>query len=370
MFLTIKAKLITTDEQKLSLLKTMEKFNEACDYISEFAFRNHVFGKATLQKNIYYTVRQNFWLSAQMAIRAIGKVADSYRIDKSCMHKFEKHGAIVYDERISSYRNAETISILTLDGRTDVKIRHGDYRKFDPDQIRGQADLIYKDGNFYLMTVVDYSEEDIVPTTGVIGVDFGIVNIATTSDGKVYSGKKCADTRKKYAKIKAKLQKVKTWNAKKHLKRISGIERRFKRDVNHCISKDIVNDAKGTNRSIALEELTGIRERTTVSYKNISNKKDKYIAKNTNDNKSKWAFRELRFFIEYKAKLAGVLMHLVDPSYTSQMCSVCGHTSRDNRKTQADFVCCACGHSENADYNASKNIAFRAVINQPIALCQ
>ena len=369
MLLTIKSKLITTDEQKCSLLKTVEKFNEACDYISEFAFRNRVFGKFTLQKNIYYTVRQNFGLSAQMAIRAIGKVAESYKVDKKVQHEFEKHGAIVYDQRVLSYHDAETISILTLDGRTDVKIKYGSYSKFELDKIRGQADLIYKNGNFYLMIVVILPEEEISVPTEVIGVDLGTVNIATTSDGKVYSGQKCQEVRKKYAKIKSELQKVGTWDAKKHLKRISGRERRFKRDVNHCISKELVQDAKGTNRSIALEELTGIRERTTVSYKKISSKKDKYIAKNTNDNKSKWAFRELRFFIDYKAKLAGVLVQFVDPAYTSQMCSVCGHTSRENRKTQADFVCCACGYSENADYNASKNIASRAVVNQPIALC-
>lgn len=370
MLLTVKAKLMTTDEQKCSLLKTMEKFNEACDYISEFAFRNRVFGKVNLQKNIYYTVRPNFGLSSQMAIRAIAKVSESYRVDKKVQHEFEKHGAIVYDQRILSYRNAETISILTLDGRTDVNIIHGYNRKFDLAQIKGQADIIYKNNTFYLMIVIDYPEEDIVHTTETIGVDLGIFNVATTSDGKVYSGKKCAEIRTRYAKIKSTLQKVGTWDAKKHLKKISGRERRFKLDVNHCISKELVNDAKGTNRSISLEELTGIRERTTVSYKKISDKKSKYIAKNTNDGKSKWAFGELRFFIEYKAKIAGVPVYFVDPAYTSQMCSVCGHTSRENRKTQADFVCCNCGHSENADYNASKNIALRAAVNQPIALYQ
>jgi putative transposase len=357
MLLTIKAKLITTEEQKISLLKTMEKFNEACDYISEFAYKNRVFGKVAIQKGCYYDVREKFGLSAQMVVRAIGKVSESYKVDKSCIHEFDKHGAIVYDERILSYRDAETISIWTLGGRTDVKIRYGEYRKLDYNRVKGQADLIYKNGVFYLMIVVDLPEEEINEPTEVIGVDFGIINLATTSDGKVYSGKKCTETRTKYAKIKAILQKVGTWDAKKHLKKISGRERRFKRDVNHCISKELVNDAKGTNRSIALEELTGIRERTTVR-------------KAQREGHSKWAFRELRSFIEYKAKIAGVLIQFIDPRNTSRQCSVCGYTDKKNRKTQADFVCCACGHSENADYNASKNIALRAVVNQPIALCQ
>lgn len=56
---------------------------------------------------------------------------------------------------------------------------------------------------------------------------------------------------------------------------------------------------------------------------------------------------------------------VVDPACTSQRCLVCWYTQRENRKTQAGFVRLACGHSENADVNAAKNIAFR---NQPNAL--
>jgi IS605 OrfB family transposase len=356
MLLTVKSKLITTEEQKSSLLETMEKFNEACDYISEFAYKNRVFGKIIIQKNLYYNIREQFSLSAQMAIRAIGKVTESYKIDKSCMHEFEKHGAIVYDPRILTFKTADKITILTLKGRIEVSIKYGGYRELDYNRVQGQADLIYKNGVFYLMIVVELPDADPIDVDGTIGVDLGITNLATTSDGKVYSGKKCNDVRAKYAKIKAILQKIGTWNAKKHLKKISGRERRFKKDVNHCISKELVNSAKDTNCSIALEDLTGIRERTTVR-------------KAQRDKHSKWAFSELRSFIEYKAKLLGVLVVLVDPRNTSRQCSVCGYTSKNNRKSQSDFVCCECGHAENADYNASKNIAFKATVNTPIALC-
>ena len=356
MLLTVKAKLMTTKEQDISLLKTMEKFNEACDYISEFAYKNRVFGKRIIQKNLYYDIREQFGLSAQMAVRAIGKVSESYKVDKICMHKFEKHGAIVYDPRILTFKTADTLTILTLDGRINVGIKYGEYRELDYNRVKGQADLIYKNGVFYLMIIVELPDAEPIDVEGVIGVDLGIINIATTSGGKIYSGKKCNDVRMAFSKIKAALQKAGTWDAKKHLKKISGKERRFKRDVNHCISKEIVNSAKDTNCSIALEDLTDIRERTTVR-------------KAQRDRHSKWAFSELRDFIEYKAKLLGVLVVLVDPAYTSQQCSVCGYTNRKNRKSQSDFVCCECGHAENADYNASKNIAFKATVNTPIALC-
>jgi IS605 OrfB family transposase len=356
MLLTLKSKLIVTSEQKESLLKTMEKFNEACNFISKFAYENKIFGKFAIQKHIYYEIRETFGLSAQMTVRAVGKVIESYKTDKDCIHKFNPHGAIVYDERILSYKSADTISILTLDGRIETQIQYGNYRTLDIKRVKGQADLIYQNDVFYLMIVVDLPENTLVNQEEFLGVDLGMVNIATTSDGKTYSGKKCQDIRIKYAKIKSIYQKVGTWDAKKHLKKISGRERRFKKDVNHCISKEIVQIAKDTNRSIAMEDLYGIRERTTVR-------------KAERDKHSKWAFSELRNFIEYKAKLAGVLVQLVDPRNTSRQCSLCGYTSKKNRKSQADFICLECGHTENADYNASKNIAFRAVVNLPIALC-
>jgi IS605 OrfB family transposase len=334
----------------------MEKFNEACNYISVFAYKRHIFGKISLQKHIYYEVRERFELSSQMVVRALGKVAESYKVDRKACHEFNKHGAIVYDQRILSYKAADKISILTLKGRIELGIKYGEYRKLDYKRVKGQADLIYKNGIFYLMIVVELPDAEPIDVENVIGIDLGIINIATTSDGKVYSGEKCNSIREHYSKLKYIYQKVGTYSAKKHLKKISGRERRFKRDTNHCISKELVNTAKDTNRSIALEDLTGIRERATVR-------------KAQRDKHSKWAFLELRNFIEYKAKLLGVIVKSVDPRNTSRQCSVCGYTDKKNRKNQASFVCLACGHTENADCNASKNIAFRAAVNLPIVLC-
>jgi IS605 OrfB family transposase len=181
----------------------------------------------------------------------------------------------------------------------------------------------------------------------VLGIDLGIVNLATTNDGVKYSGEKCTKVRKLYERVRAELQKKNTWSAKRKLKKISGKERRFKRDVNHCISKQIVLTAKGTNRAIALEDLKGIRNGGTV---NKAVRKLIY----------KWAFYELAQFIQYKAKLYGVPVFFVNPRYTSQTCSNCGYVSKNNRKSQSLFICEKCGFSENADINASFNIAHRA----------
>jgi IS605 OrfB family transposase len=126
--------------------------------------------------------------------------------------------------------------------------------------------------------------------------------------------------------------------------------------VNHCISKSIVALAKDTLSGIALENLTGIRERVT-GYRELR------------ASIGKWAFFEIASFIQYKAQVLGVPVYFVDPRNTSQQCSKCGFIDKDNRKTQSEFFCLQCGHKDNADVNAAKNIAQRAVVNQPIALC-
>lgn len=358
MLLTLKMKLMATDEQHRKLVQTMERFNKACNFISDFSWNTRTFGKVGIQRVLYREIREKFSLSAQMTVRAVGKVSESYQTEKQHKHQFNPHGAMVYDQRILSFKSLETCSILTLEGRETVPIAYGGYRPIELKRVRGQADLILSNGQFYLMVVVDLPKDPQFEPKDIIGVDLGIVNIATTSDGKQFSGEKCTEVRKKYSTIKAALQSVGTWDAKKHLKKLSGRERRFKRDVNHGISKEIVSDAKDTLSGIALEDLTGIRERVPV-------------IKSVRESIGKWAFKEIASFIKYKASLVGVPVFFIDPRNTSKQCSKCGHTEKDNRKTQSEFFCLKCGHQENADVNAAKNIAQKgkAAVNQPIALC-
>lgn len=348
MLLTIKVKLYPNEHQEKALLETMERFNGACDYISKIAWSTRTFGKVGIQKIVYYDVREKYNLSAQMVVRAIGKVAESYRIDKTCQHEFKKHGAIVYDQRILTFKASDEVSILTLEGRERITIKYGEYRQLNMERVKGQADLIYHNNTFYLMVVVDVPDADPIDPDGVIGVDMGIINIATTSDGEIFSGEKCTDVRQRYSTLKARLQSVGTHSAKKHLKKISGKERRFKKDTNHCIAKAIVQTAKDTNRAIAIEDLKGIRTNSTVN-------------KAVRAAIGKWAFDELGSFLKYKAILAGIPVFEIDPKNTSRECSICKHIDKKNRKTQSKFLCVNCGHTENADINASKNISSRGI---------
>jgi putative transposase len=119
--------------------------------------------------------------------------------------------------------------------------------------------------------------------------------------------------------------------------------------VNHCISKALVSTAKGTRRGIALEDRTHIRERAG----NTVRKRHRRVLHS-------WAFFQLRAFIAYKAALAGVRVIYVNPAYTSQTCSRCGHCEKANRRSQARFLCRSCGFSAHADLNAATNFRYQA----------
>jgi IS605 OrfB family transposase len=120
----------------------------------------------------------------------------------------------------------------------------------------------------------------------------------------------------------------------------------FAADTNHVIAKQIVTEAERTGGGIALEDLQGIRDRVRL-------RKPQRVTLHS------WSFHQLGGFIGYKAHRAGVAVIHVDPAYTSQQCSSCGHVDRENRLDQASFLCTSRGFTEHADVNAARNIASR-----------
>jgi len=355
MNLTLKLKLQTSKEQEQQLLETMEVFNEACNYVSDIAWAEQTLGQINLHKLCYYDIREKFNLSSQMAIRVIGKVSDSYKTDKKHFHKFKPRGAITYDQRIWKFKQADTINIKTLVDRIDIPFIFGEYRELDQRRVRGQADLVYRDGIFYFYICVGIPEPPIGRPKDIIGVDMGVVNLLVDSDGETFTGNKVNSLRNRHNRLRKKLQKKGTKSAKRLLKKRSKKERRFAHDTNHVISKKIVEKAKRTDSGIAIENLNGIRSRIRVKKANRSQH-------------SNWSFFNLRQKIEYKAKLAGIPVIPVDPRYTSQMCSQCGYISKSNRPNQSTFSCKSCGFSCNADINAAINIGRRAIVNLPYAV--
>lgn len=346
-------KLQPAPDQAAALLETMERFNVACNAIAEVAFRERTANKIRLQKLVYHDTRERFGLSAQMTVRAISKVAEAYKRDKSKKPVFRPHGTIIYDQRLLSWKGLDRVSILTLQGRQIIPVVFGGYQAARLKRIRGQADIIYRDGTFYLAVVVDVPEPPADESGDWLGVDLGIANIAADSDGDAYSGGHLNGLRRRHAELRARLQAKGTKSAERLARKRRRKEQRFARDVNHRISKRLVAKAKDTERGIALEDLKGIRERTTVR------KAQRRV-------QSSWAFHQLRSFIEYKARLAGVPVILVDPRNTSRTCPKCGGVDKANRPTQATFRCISCGFAGPADTIAAENIR-RAAVMQPYA---
>jgi IS605 OrfB family transposase len=350
---TLLVRLDTTKEQLDALKETMYRFNQACNFVAPVAFKLRTADKMRLQSLVYRKLREKFGLSAQMAIRAIAKVCEVYKRDKSMMPKFKPDGAMVYDQRILSWKGLEQASILTLKGRIKVPIRIGGYQRARMDRIRGQADLLLRKGVFYLAAVVEAPEATKFDPVGALGVDLGIVNLAVDSDGTVYKGEDVDKEMRRCERLRAKLQRCGTKSAKRHLKQLSGREKRFRCNVNHIISKRLVAKAKDTGRAIALEDLKGIRSQRTVR-------------KAQRRRHNSWGFRQLKSFIEYKAALAGVPVVVVDPRGTSHTCPNCGYVDRRNRANRESFRCVRCGFAGPADHVAALNIAARAAVNQPI----
>ncbi len=280
-------KLQPTPAQADALKRTLEAANAACDAISQVAWDTRTFQKYALQKQTYTDVRERYGLSAQLAIRCIAKVCDAYKLDKQAQRTFRPHGAIAFDDRILSYDlSKHTISIWTLDGRLRMSYHAGDRQKEYLAFRQGESDLVYHKGAFYLLATCDIPDPDEHDVEGVLGVDLGIVNLATDSNGNTYSGDQIEQKRTWYARRRAALQKIDTKSAKRRLKQLSGKQKRFQRDVNHCISTQLVATAKDTSCAIALEDLTHIRQRT-----------ERTVRKSQRSRRSNWAFAQLRQFI-------------------------------------------------------------------------
>ncbi len=349
---TLMVKLAPSPEQYQGILSTMEQFNKACNYASRIASNTRTFGQFYLHRLVYRCLREHYRLSSQMAVRAIAQVSDSYKVNRASTHHFSAHSAMVYDQRILSWKGLDKVSILCLSGRQIVPIRVGAYQETRLDRKVRQTDLILRDKVFYLAVVVDAPEPEPDDPKGFLGVDLGIVNIAADSDGETHSGGQVNGLRKRHVKLRSRLQSNGSKAAKRLLVKRSRKEGHFATYTNHVLSKGLVAKAKDTCRGIALEDLKGIRDRITVR-------------KGQRRQHHSWAFSQLRLFIEYKAKLAGVVVQLVNPRNTSRTCPVCGCIDKRNRRSQALFSCVSCGFSAPADTVAAVNIGRRAAVNRP-----
>jgi IS605 OrfB family transposase len=344
MRLTVQLKLLPTPEQADALKRTLEQANAACDYISQVAWTTSTFGQFPIHRLTYSDVRKTFGLAAQLTVRCIAKVADAYKLDRKTQRAFAPLGAVAYDERILSFAMPDSsISIWTLDQRQSIPFVCGERQRALLATRRGETDLAFVGGNWYLFATCDVETPEPIDVEDVLGLDLGVTNIAVDSDGEVHSGKTIKNVRYRHRRLRNKLQRKRTLGSRRRLQKLAGQERRFATWVNHNLSKRIVAKAKRTKRAIAVEDLTHIRTRARAR-------------RSQRATLHSWSFAQLQLFLAYKAALAGIPVHRVDPRNTSRTCPSCGHIAKANRKTQSAFVCTSCGFAGLADVIAAENI--------------
>ena len=355
---TIKLVLKPTEEQKQILLETIGQYKFAYNHTCKVGWESETWNGVQLHKLTYYTIRDKTSLPSQLVISARVVATESL---KSAIKRKRKglksrcpqsnNPAIRYDKRsYTVWLDREEVSLATVKGRQKFKVKIPNYFKQYLDWRVTSANLKYdkKLKKFFLNIIVEKEFPDVELIDFYVGVDLGLKNLAvvSTPDGKInrfFDGGHIRAVSERYFGLRRRLASKGTPSAKRHLKKLSQKEKRFREHINHKVAKEIVGlvPAGGV---IVLEKLKGIRKRIKTNKQNR-----RWI--------HSWNFAQLQQFIEYKAQTKGIIVVYVNARYTSQKCSRCGYVSRSNRIDQSHFVCKHCGFSLNADLNASRNIA-------------
>ena len=319
--------------------------------------------RTKIHHETYKTMRTSFELASEYARLAINdcvSLARSYYgLRKSKQQKRTSFPIVRKTQPIGLGTHA--YKLVNNDGKHVLRVstgKRGDYMWFPlcvpqkwhdkMQHVKGDAKL-FKRGNYWFVMLP--LRIPTVPTVcdgkTFIGIDLGIVRVATVSTPngiRYYNGKAIRHRREHFKEIRKRYQRA---GRRDRVKRAKGRERRWMTQLNHEISKEIVQLAASCESPvIVFENLTGIRERVRGS-------------KRFNHMLSSWAFRQLIDFVAYKAERENIPVIGVDPRGTSRTCPKCGHSTRANRPTQSQFRCVNCHYRDNADGVASGNIAAR-----------
>lgn len=377
----LKLKLNTTDEVSLAFADTCYQYMLACDAISEYVF-NHDFyiNSVGLSKELYSFLRDEFGLKSQMAQSAIrtvtaryktvdtqmkkeprkfkcdGKWYKQYRDMRSLekpLHFHRPQADLVRNRDYSFVDGMKQISVNTLGKRVVCPFVVPEYmHKFlDGTWSFGTAKLVELKGIWYLhisvtKEVPDFTRDDV---KNVVGIDRGLRFLEATYDSNqktgFASGKQVLRKRRTFDSVRAQLQSKGTKSAKRVLKRISGRENRWMSDVNHCLSKALVQKY-GPGTLFVLEDL----EDVSTDQNNLKTPQQAHDLRN-------WAFYDLETKLTYKAHETGSEVLKVDAAYTSQRCPRCGRIRKENRDHKMhSYHCDKCGFQTNDDRVGAMNI--------------
>jgi IS605 OrfB family transposase len=358
---------ILSREQKRLLETTISEWQTACNISSRIGWKTGETRKTVLQSFAYDEVLEVTRLGSQHAILATHQAAaaltsveeiENLNKDYETSRPEFTSETIKYDARTMTLFDDGTVSLATVDDRVrcDLALPEEDgyqhqYLEDDSWELT-ESTLSKRDGQYYLHLGFRKPQPERRAESGddnenrtVLGVDLGIVNIATTSTAYFASGRELRHRHQEFERTRASLQQTGTRSAHRTIQQMSGRESRYVRDVLHNVANELVDEALAHDcNCIAFENLKHIRERAPP-------------AKEFHQ----WAHRKIVDFVDYKAREEGICVEFVSPENTSRRCPECGHTSRRNRVQQAEFECERCGATANADYVGAKNIGWRFV---------
>lgn len=355
--ITMKVQIYADVMQKQLLLNTLQAYTDACNFVSDYVFDTHELKQACLNQVLYYTLRSKFQLKSQMAQSVLKTVIARYKTilenqNEWIRPSFKKPQLDLVWNRDYSLTGT-LFSVNTLNGREKFCYAEKEMSQYFDKSVYtfGTAKLVYRNDKFYLHIPVTYeiANVTIYDVKNIVGVDVGVNFLATSYDSygktKFYNGHKVKHKRLVYKRMRRKLQSIDTSSARRCLKRMNHRENRWMQDVNHCISKALVDEyPEGT--LFVLEDLTG-----------ISRGKSELVAANGRSMYVSWAFYDLQKKIEYKAKRKGSIVLFVNPAYTSQACPKCGHIEKSNRNKKLHIFCCkSCGYQSNDDRIGAMNL--------------
>ena len=358
---TAKIQVTVSPVQRQLLDDTLETYRKACNFVANYVYQTHDLKQFSLNKALYYRLREVYGLKSQMAQSVFKTVIARYKTILENQHEWiqpdfsKPQYDLVWNRDYSL--NGEVFSVNTLSGRAKLPYFTGGMEKyFDGSYSFGTAKLVKKHGKYFLhipMTT-DVPESMDSDICNVVGVDRGINFVVATYDSKHKSGfvngKAMKQKRAKYKQLRKELQQRQTPSARRRLKAIGQRENRWMQDVNHCVSKALVaSNPKHT--LFVLEDLSGVRAATEKV-----RRKDRYVSVS-------WSFYDLEQKLKYKAAMNESSVINVDPRYTSQTCPVCGHTEKSNRnKKMHIFKCKCCCYTSNDDRIGAMNL-YRMGIN-------
>ena len=362
MTVTAKIQISVNADSKVLLDETMSVYSDACNYVSDYVFHTHDLKQFSLNKVLYSTLREKFGLKSQMAQSVFKTVIARYKTilenqKEWIQPSFKKpQYDLVWNRDYSLTQNC--FSVNTLNGRVKLPyFSEGMSKYFNHDIYKfGTAKLVNKHGKYFLHIPVTYDveESNISDIRNVVGIDRGINFVVATYDSKhksgFVSGKPIKQKRASYSKLRKELQMRQTPSSRRRLKAIGQRENRWMQDVNHQVSKALV-ESNPKHTLFVLEDLSGVRNATERV-----RTKDRYVSVS-------WSFYDLEQKLIYKAKQNQSTVIKVAPHYTSQCCPVCGHIEKANRNKKIHlFTCKNCGYKSNDDRIGAMNL-YRMGIN-------